>query len=134
MIDKSAELNNIFYFIIGVKEPVHLIFAVDATGRDEPNVLESSKVFFKDLGNRFTIPEQGITHGFVKYDPSNTAKVDFVKFDEYTTLPAYINTLQSTNGKTTLDHALRDSVPGLLNSLDEDDRRKDPYPKVRFMF
>ena len=120
-----------FNLIIGVKQPVHLMFAVDISSMDEPSVLEKSKGFFKDLGNRFRIPEEGIAHGFLKFDLSGTAKMDLVTFYNYIALPAYINTLQSTKNRTTLDQAMRDSVSGVLNSFEYDPKLKDSqYPKV----
>jgi len=107
------------------------MFAIDTTSMNEPKVVQKSKGFFKDLGNRFRIPEQGITHGFLKFDLSGTAKMDLVTFYNYITLPAYINTLQSIKDKTTLEQALADSVPGLLYSLEYDSRLRDSqYPKV----
>lgn len=107
------------------------MFAIDTTSMNEPTVVQKSKGFFKDLGNRFRIPEQGITHGFLKFDLSGTAKMDLVTFYNYVALPAYINTLQSTKDKTMLEQALGDSVPGLLYSLEYDSRLRDSqYPKV----
>ena len=107
------------------------MFGIDITSMDEPKVLEKSKGFFRDLGNRFRIPEEGIAHGFLKFDLSGSAKIEFVTFYNYIALPAYINTLQSTKDKTTLDQALGDSVPGLLHSFQNDTRLKDSqYPKV----
>ena len=107
------------------------MFAIDTSSMNEPKVLAKSKGFFKDLGNRFQIPEQGIAHGFLKFDLSGTAKMDFVTFYNYIALPAYINTLQSSKDETTLNQAMRDSVPGLLHSLEYDNRLKtSQYPKV----
>ena len=107
------------------------MFAIDTMSMDEPPVVEKSKGFFKDLGNRFKIPKEGIAHGFLKFDLSGTAKMDFITFYNYIALPAYVNTLQSTKDRTTLDQAMRNSVPGLLNSLEYDSRLNgSQYPKV----
>ena len=107
------------------------MFAIDTSSMNEPIVVQKSKGFFKYLGNRFQIPEQGITHGFLKFDFSGTAKMDLVTFYNYIALPAYINTLQSTKDKTTLEQALGDAVPGLLYSLEFDSKLRDnQYPKV----
>lgn len=107
------------------------MFAMDTSSMNEAKVVQKSKGFFRDLGNRFQIPERGITHGFLKFDLSGTAKIDLVTFYNYIALPAYINTLQSTKDKTTLEQALSDSVPGLLYSLEYDSRLRDShYPKV----
>ena len=107
------------------------MFALDTQTMDELRVVEKSKRFFKDLGNRFQIPQEGIAHGFLKFDLSGTAKMELLTFYNYIALPAYVNTLQSTENKTTLDQAMRDSVPGLLNSFEYDRRLKDSqYPKV----
>lgn len=107
------------------------MFAMDTSSMNEAKVVQKSKGFFRDLGNRFQIPERGITHGFLKFDLSGTAKMDLVTFYNYIALPAYINTLQSTKDKTTLEQALGDSVPGLLYSLEYDSRLRDSqYPKV----
>ena len=114
-----------------MKQPVHLMFSLDIKTMEELKVVEKSKGFFKDLGNRFRIPAAGITHGFLKFDLSGTARIDFITFYNYLTLPAYINTLQSTATKTTLDRAMRDSVPGILHSFETDRTLKDSqYPKV----
>lgn len=107
------------------------MFAIDTTSMNEPKVVEKSKGFFKVLGNRFQIPQQGITHGFMKFDLSGTAKMDLVTFYNYIALPAYINNLQNTKDKTTLEQALGDSVPGLLYSMEYDSRlRNSQFPKV----
>ena len=117
--------------LVGVKQPVHLMFALDIKTMEELKVVEKSKGFFKDLGNRFRISAEGIAHGFLKFDLSGTARIDFITFYSYFTLPAYINTLQSTAKRTTLDRAMRDSVPGILHSFESDRRLKDSqYPKV----
>lgn len=119
------------YPVVGVKQPVHLMFAIDTASMGQAAVLNKSKVFFRDLGNRFKIPAEGIAHGFLKFDVSGTAKMDFVTFYNYIALPAYVNTLQSTENRTTLDQAMRDSVPGLLNNFENDIRLKySQYPKV----
>ena len=107
------------------------MFALDTNTMEELKVVEKSKGFFQDLGNRFRIPAEGIAHGFLKFDLSGTARIDFITFYNYLTLPAYINTLQSTGKRATLDRAMRDSVPGILHSFESDRRLKDSqYPKV----
>ena len=116
---------------LGLKEPVHLMFAIDIPSMAQPAILAKSRRFFKDVGNRFKIPTQGITHGFLEFDLSGTAKMDFVKFVSYIALPGYVNTLRSADNTTTLDLAMRDSVPGILNSFQFDSRLKDSqYSKV----
>lgn len=107
------------------------MFSLDIKTMQELKVVEKSKGFFKDLGNRFRIPAEGIAHGFLKFDLSGTARIDFITFYSYISLPAYINTLQSPAKTTTLDRAMRDSVPGILHSFESDRRLKDSqYPKV----
>ena len=107
------------------------MFAIDTATMSEPRAVVKSQQFFKELGNRFRIPEQGIAHGFLKFDLSGTAMMDFITFYNYIALPAYINTLRSTSKSTTLDQAMRDSVPGLLHSVEHDIRLKySQFPKV----
>ena len=107
------------------------MFGIDTATMNEPKYVLKIKEFYKELGNRFRILEQGIAHGFLKFDLSGTAKMDFVTFYNYVTLPAYINALQSIDKKTTLDEAMRDSVPGLLYRLEYDNRlRYSQFPKV----
>ena len=107
------------------------MFAIDTPRMTESAVLSRSRRFFKDLGNRFEIPSGGITHGFLKFDLSGTAKMDFVRFLNYVALPGYVDTLRSAKNTTTLDQALTDSVPGILNSFEFDSRLKDiQHPKV----
>lgn len=105
---------------------------MDASGRDEALAVQSAKDFFKDLASRFKFPGSSMSHGFLEYDPSGRAAVSFVQLDHPSKLPAYIDFLESTRKNSSLDRAMRESIPGILNSLDFDARLRTSYAKVNF--
>ena len=117
-----------------MNRPVHLIFAADTKGINEALALQNTKDFFKDLANHFKFPRSGITHGFLEYNPSGEAQVSFVQFDRRSKMPAYIDLLQSTRKTSSLDRAMREAAPGLLNHLDYDSRLQTPYAKVNMPY
>ena len=122
----------VFNIFPGVNQPVHLIFALDTSGKDEALSVQNAKDFFKDLSSRFKFPGSGIAHGFLEYEPSDKAAVSFVQFSHPSKVPAYIDFLENTRENSSLDRAMRESIPGILSSLDYDSKLHTGYPKVNF--
>lgn len=62
--------------------------------------------------------------------PSGRAVFEPYLFKDHSQIPPYIDIMESTKGKGSLDKSLRDSVPGLLKRIYRDYWLFDKYAKV----
>ena len=110
--------------------PIHLIVGIDAGGSNADMILRNGRSFFTSLANYFSIPQGGITHGVLSFDSGGRARIAVHRITHSSQIAPHFEIMESTYGKTNLDTALRDSIPGFLRLLYQGNMFGNRYPKV----